>query len=152
MGYRYEPRRRPTETLVDTAGQTETFWTRNVKLITFLTVVGLFLAIFGPWSIFRIRESILEKKALEGRITLEEVVAFSELERDLYFSEFLSYTGDRSDTDYQMLYCMDIDENYILYAAAEKPGGKVTYLQLHRVSTGESVDVLTGDVQAFLGR
>ena len=38
----------------DTTGKTETFFTRNVKLITFLICIAVFLGIFGPLSVFHI--------------------------------------------------------------------------------------------------
>ncbi|MBQ8212880.1 MAG: hypothetical protein IJZ80_02630 [Clostridia bacterium] len=38
--------------------KTENFFTRNVKLITFLVTVGVFLAVFGPISCWR-RVSIM---------------------------------------------------------------------------------------------
>lgn len=134
----------------DTSGKTENFLTRNVKLITFLCVIAIFLGLFGPLSIFRIRDYIQEKRALEGRITLEVVVAFSDLNRDVYLSELLEYTGERRDNDLFMLYYMDVDDDFLLLATAEKPAGKVRHLTLTHLSTGESVDVLKGDVRSFL--
>ena len=50
---------------IDTAGQTETFWTRNVRLLTFLICVAVFLVAFGPYSVFRISSCIAENR-LEG--------------------------------------------------------------------------------------
>ena len=38
----------------DTVGKTENFFTRNVKLITFLICLGVFLAFFGPITVFTI--------------------------------------------------------------------------------------------------
>ena len=42
----------------DTAGQTETFFTANVKLITFLVTIAILLALIGPWSVFQIQKWI----------------------------------------------------------------------------------------------
>lgn len=150
MSYRYvkkAPKERQTE---DTAGKTENFATRNVKLITFLVCIAIFLALFGPLSVFRIREMILEKRALEGQIPLETVVALSELDRDIYLSDLEKYTGERKENSYSAQYYMDIGEEYLLLANAEKPSGKVVYLTLLHFKSGEEIDVLTGDVRAFL--
>ncbi len=61
----------------DTAGQTETFVTRNVKLITFLVCLGVFLVFFGPWSVMRIMEWV-EQKEMEQTIT-ETALTYDEL-------------------------------------------------------------------------
>jgi hypothetical protein len=50
------PKQDKWEPAEDTVGKTETFGTRNVKLITFLVCLGVFLAFFGPWSVMRIME------------------------------------------------------------------------------------------------
>lgn len=39
---------------IDTAGQTETFWSANAKLITFIVCMAVLLATIGPWSVFQI--------------------------------------------------------------------------------------------------
>lgn len=49
----------------DTKGQTETFVTRNVKLITFLVCLAVFLIFFGPWSVMRIMEWVEMQEAQE---------------------------------------------------------------------------------------
>lgn len=147
---RYQRESKRTDSEQHDLQKTESFVTRNVKLITFLSVILVFLAIFGPFSIFRIHEYIQEKRAAEGQISLEEIVAISDLERDVYLSELFKYTGERRDNDLFMLYYMDVEENYLMLATAEKPAGKIRHLHLTNLSTGESIDVLRDDVRAFL--
>ena len=50
----------------DTKGETETFVTRNVKLITFLVCLAVFLTFFGPWSVIRIRQWIEEQETQQA--------------------------------------------------------------------------------------
>ena len=61
----------------DTAGETETFLTRNVKLITFLVCLAVFLVFFGPWSVMRIRQWMaqqeLEETLQETALTYDEL-------------------------------------------------------------------------------
>ena len=46
-----KPRRKQE---IDTAGKTETFWSANAKLITFIVCMVVLLATIGPWSVFQI--------------------------------------------------------------------------------------------------
>lgn len=78
----------------DTAGQTETFFTRNVKLITFFICIGLFLAVLGPWSIPRIVEWVQQVRAEESQVLISEsdVQAFVERGKALSWQDFEGYT------------------------------------------------------------
>ena len=152
MSYRYEKKPVPVRVYEETTGQTETFWTRHVKLITFLIVIAVFLALFGPYNVFDLAKSINEKREMEGRITMEEVIALSDLHGSVYLSQLTKYSGELSNLQQLSMYSMDIDERYMLIATAEKNGGRVLYLYLNDRDTGRTVDILTGDVRAFLNQ
>ena len=149
---KYSRGERPSTPRADreTVGKTETFLTRNVRLITFLIVIGLFLAVFGPLSVFRIREFILEKNKVENPIPMEQVIAISDLNRDVYLKELLPYSGTRKDGEMYIFYYMDVGADYLVLATADKVTGKLQHMILTRLSTGEQIDVLRDDVRAFL--
>lgn len=59
---RENPYKKQPKVEEETAGKTETFMTRNVKLITFLVCLAVFLVFLGPLSIWRISELINAKE------------------------------------------------------------------------------------------
>ncbi|MBO5897423.1 MAG: hypothetical protein J6R04_00260 [Clostridia bacterium] len=60
----------------DTAGQTETFFTANVKLITFIVTMAVLLGLIGPWSVFQIKkwyEASREEQETKVLMTAEQL-------------------------------------------------------------------------------
>ena len=82
----------------DTAGKTENFFTNHVKLITFLICLGVFLAIFGPISVFRIRDYIEEKRAIANAMTVQDILELAEDRDQLYLADFEDFTKDMAFT------------------------------------------------------
>ena len=135
----------------DTAGKTENFGTRNVKLITFLIVMGVFLALFLPMAIFGIDMAMdWINRDDRPQMTLEDVIRLSEKEGDLYLSDLEKYQGDLIEYDYETHYSIEIAPHYYLRAVAQKDTGKLLYFTMANTSTQNKVDILTEDVRAFL--
>ena len=159
------PKKRRQE--VDTAGQTETFLTRNVRLITFLICLSVFLAFFGPWSVFRIMEYLEAKNDTRIPMTEADLITLSELDRELYYTDikgFLSNESVRS-IDYSVpgvngtemkekeveIYCyIDIGTKYTALAIADIETQKIIYFRVNENGTGDHADLLTDDIRAFL--
>ena len=136
---------------IDTAGKTENFGTRNVKLITFLIVTGVFLVLFLPMAIFGIDMAIdWAERDDRPQMTLEDVVRLSEEERELYLSDLEKYQGDLIEYDYETHYSVEIAPSYYLRAVAEKNTGKLLYFEMINTDTKNKVDILTEDVRAYL--
>ena len=152
MSFRYEKKPAPVRAYEDTTGKTETFWTRHIKLITFLIVIAVFLALFGPYNVFDLAKSINEKREIEGRITMEEVIALGDLRGTIYLKQLTKYSGELSDLQQLSMYTMDIDDRYMLIATAEKPSGRVIYLHLNDRQTKQTIDIRAEDVRAFLNQ
>ena len=76
---------------IDTAGKTETFFTRNVKLITFLICVAI---IFSPFVVTYIKD-VIEEKRLEKRpdMTVEELFLIAQKGKDLSQRDLAKYEG-----------------------------------------------------------
>ncbi|MBQ8439053.1 MAG: hypothetical protein IJX19_00185 [Clostridia bacterium] len=151
----------------DTAGKTENFFTRNVKLITFLICVGVFLAFFGPVTVFTIINYIEERADNRPIMSEEELIALSELDRDLYFSDIESFKGVKDIKSYkypveveggtemreeevEIYYYLDIGEDYSALAIAEIDTGKIIYFQLSNKNNQWRADVLKDDIRSFL--
>ena len=139
----------------DTVGQTETFLTRNVKLITFLTCLVLFLAFFGPWSIIRIvrwvEETNLqaEKEAtMMDEQELREIVLAGErlswADFDGYYYETIWETG-MCIRRYDVL-----GEKYYLMVSAVTEHAVLDSVLLVRKADYAEIDLLTEDATGFL--
>ena len=75
-----------------TCGQTETFLTRNVKLITALVTIGVLLALIGPWSVIRIvrwvQETNLQAEKEETMMDENEMAALVQHGDKLTWADF----------------------------------------------------------------
>ena len=148
----------------DTVGKTENFLSRNVKLITFLICLGVFLAFFGPLTIFKIIAYIEEKRDTRPVMSEEELITLSELDRDLYYSDIKGFKGTEdiktitvSDggggtevKEVEIYYYFDVGENYTALAIAEIDTEKIIYFQISNVKNQWRADVLKDDIRSFL--
>ena len=84
---------------IDTRGKTETFFTRNVKLITFLICITV---IFSPFVIVYIQDT-LEAKRLEERpdMTVEELLTISRKGNDLRQRDLAKFADYMEEVDMQ---------------------------------------------------
>lgn len=150
----------------DTVGKTENFLTRNVKLITFLICVGIFLTFFGPLTIFTVIKYIEEMMDTRIPMTEEDLIELSELDRDLYFSDIEGFKGIKDiktnkyvvdvedgteirEEEVEIYYYIDIGEDYSAIAVAEIDTGKIIYFQLSNKTNQWKADVLKDDIRAF---
>lgn len=140
---------------VDTAGKTETFFSRNVKLITFLICLGVFLAVFGPISVFHIIEYVEEKNS--GDIMpIETILALAEEHDTLKLSRFEDYEKEISKGKTTTYYFVSAANGYKVMAGAADEDSVVSYFSVTRSGTDETIDVLAANfdmesLKAFLG-
>lgn len=151
----------------DTAGKTENFFTNHVKLITFLVCLGVFLVFLGPISVFTVMD-YLEKKN-DPRIPMTEVdlIALSELDRDLYFSDIEGFRGTKdiktvkynvdgsedgatAEKEVEIYYYLSVGEDYSALAIADIETEKIIYFRVSNRRNQMHADVLTDDIRAFL--
>ena len=137
---------------VQTARKTENFFTRNVRLMTFLITIGMFLVVVGP--IFVLEASEYWGKGGDARpdMTTGDLIVLSDIKGALRVSDITKFSCDERDQDGTpyVLVTVDIEPHYTMMASAEKATGKVIYCEVLSNETGEKVDVLTGDVRLFL--
>ena len=132
---------------IDTAGKTETFFTRNVKLITFLICSAIILS---PFVITYIKDTI-EDKRLDKRpdMTVDELVLVAERAKDLRQRDFEKYEGYCTKTEMQgMKYAMYRipvlhERNLVLSITFDASMDYVFYIYLIDVDTRDELDLLT---------
>ena len=131
---------------IDTKGKTETFFTRNVKLITFLICVTIILS---PFVITYIKDTI-EDKRLEKRpeMTVDELVLIAERAKDLRQRDFAKFEGYCTKTEMQgMQYAMYRipvlhERDLILSVTFDASMDYVFYISLIDMDTREELDLL----------
>jgi len=131
-----------------TAGKTENFFTRNVRLITFLITLGVLLVILGPIAVLEAKNYFVPDYDSRPQMTKADVIRISQMNYipEKAIREFASVEDEH---DYEIYYYIDIEPNYKLLAIADKKSGMLIYCQLSNLGTGESVNVLEEDVEAF---
>lgn len=132
---------------IDTAGKTETFFTRNVKLITFLICV---VVILSPFVLTYIQDTI-EDKRLEKRpeMTVDNLVAIAERGDDLRQRDLSSFVGYRTEVEMQgmkyAMYRIPIihEDDLVLSISFDASLDYVFYLKLINQDTKKELDLLT---------
>ena len=149
MSYTYPGRqRKPKKEPIDTAGKTENFFTRHVKLITFLVTVGLFLVIVGPILIFGVTHDWMKPHELP-EMTVEDVITLSEQNTSLKLSQFTCFEGEMQEWGFGDYYVIEIDARYTLVCGADPQTQVVFYCELKDSVTEQQLDVLNEDMRAY---
>lgn len=107
--------------------KTETFFTRHVKLITFLCTVGVFLAIFGPIMVLEAREYYGQDKDARPEMTMYDMILLSE-QKPMRVEQLTKFACVESDADGQntTVIRLEIDGGrYMAVATADTMTGVV---------------------------
>ena len=142
---------------IDTAGKTENFFTRNVKLITFLICIAI---IFSPFVVTYIKD-VIEEKRLEKRpeMTVEELILVAEKSKDLRQQDLDKFEGYLTESDVQgMKYAMyripiQHEKNLVLSVSFDASIDYVFHLVLINQDTRDEIDLLkeADRLEEFLG-
>ncbi len=132
---------------IDTAGKTENFFTRNVKLITFLICV---FVILSPFVVTYIKD-VIEDKRMEMRpeMTVDELVIFAERAKDLRQRDFAKFEGYCIRSEVQgmkyAMYRIPIlhERDLVLSISFDASMDYVFYLNLTDMDTKKEIDLLT---------
>ncbi|MBQ9773229.1 MAG: hypothetical protein IJW30_01030 [Clostridia bacterium] len=146
----------------DTIGETESFFSRNARLLAFLISITVFLgvfiplALFGPWGLSEWLESCASEDVEREEMTLDDVRAIAEKHKYLSMQalepfEREEYHGEEMGLKY-VSYQITVEGDYYLLANFNETTGMVTYLSLTDLKTGEALDLLENprDLDAFL--
>ena len=127
----------------------EGFASRNVKVITFAVCIAVFLLLFGPVNVFLLKKMPHIDQVGDVKMTESDMRSLSALGSGLTMSELKRFEGSFSKSDLNAIYTIQFD-HYLLYAVEDAETEKLAVCLLTDVSTGDSVNVLNGDVAAFL--
>ena len=131
---------------IDTKGKTETFFTRNVRLITFLICVTVILS---PFVITYIQD-VIEEKRMEKRpsMTVEELVFVAERGKDLRQRDLAKFEGYCTRTEMQgmkyAMYRIPIlhERNIVLSISIDASMDYAFYVTLIDMDTRAEIDLL----------
>ncbi len=129
-----------------TIGQTETFFSRNVRLITFLICIAIFLGVFGPLSVFHIKRYIDEQTDTRVQMQIEDVRAIVKKLPRVKPSDFDGFIGECGENQIDgmkyRIYQIEIGEQYLLMVSFNSSINELFYLELTNFETNHSLDLL----------
>ena len=156
MGYRDRYRtkaEKEEEKQTYSAGKTETFFSRNVRLITFLICISVFLALFVPIVAYEVVDYLADARDTRPEMTLSDVVRLSAQNGKISEKQITGFKPSEVDNKAgQIYYYFDIAPYYHVLAISDKQTKMLIYCQLTNFETGETADMLTDDVYAFLNK
>jgi hypothetical protein len=139
---------------MDTKGQTETFFTRHVHLLTFLITIGMFLLVLGPIFVLEAKHYFGQEQDGRPQMKLYEVITLSEQDGDLFKKQLTKYMCEESVQEGKntTLIRIDIEPHYRLFATTDDLTGVVVYCKLLNEDTGDEINVLEDDVRAYFNQ
>ena len=141
---------------IETAGKTETFFSRNVKLITFLICVAIILS---PFVITYIQDVMETRREAElPKMTVDELVFIAERGNDLRQMDLSKYEDYREEIDMQGMkyasYRIPVLHEKELYLSIsfDMTMDYVFYVNLTDLDTREELDLLScaDQIEEFL--
>lgn len=131
--------------------RTETFASRNVKLITFLVCMALFFVFFGPVSFFRVRSCMESRSAQElPELTCDDVIGLTEDRSRLTMQVLRRFRGEYNPGDKGNTFTAYF-EHYILLAFEDPATGTLTYCSVVDRNSDGKLDLTdkNSDAAAF---
>ncbi len=134
--------------------KTENYFTRHVKLITFLCTIGVFLLIFGPILFFEVSDHYTQKRDKRPEMTITDVVALSE-QGFIKASQLTAFASTESDSalgeGMKNIRLKVDDGHYLVMAVMSVESGTVTECYIYDMEAEKPVghDVFTEDLRAL---
>ena len=150
------PYKRQPKVEEETVGKTETFVTRNVKLITFLVCVAVFLVFLGPLSIWRISELINAKEEAELEETfmpLGALLAIADKGSAASWKDFRSFGKSESvnDKDGYVSWTLQVkDEPFYVIVGGYGTSNPPATIRVYSLISGEYADLFRDDIREFV--
>ena len=138
--------RETSEVRPEEPGKTENFWSRNVRTVTFLVCIAVFLALFGPVSVFTIRR-VAGSENRGKNMTAEEAIRLSQSAGSVTFEKLREYRGRYNETESVEVYYIDF-ESYQILATKSKKNDTLTVI-IEDYDSRERADLLRDDLRAF---
>ena len=136
------PIRRQTPTPVDTVGKTETFVTRNVKIITFIACMIVIVVAMAGFGIYRaIHYGDLAPEP-ENLMTAEQMQALVAKGSDLTWQDFDGYAFDVKGQNIAYIRQYDVQGgDYYLMVTSEEEGTSIISVILVDLNTWEQTEI-----------
>lgn len=137
---------------IDTKGKTETFFTRHVRLITFLITLSVLLAVFLPIAYMEAKDYYGQHKDSRPKMEVYDLVILSEqpaIHRK-QLTKFACVESEKRDQSFCLIQ-IEIEPHYTVFASADLLSGEVIYCTMLNNETNETVDVLTADLRVYFG-
>ena len=126
----------------------EGFASRNVKVITFVVCLAIFLILFGPVNIFWLQKQKQAGEVNGAVMTEADAIRLSSLGKNLRLEDLRQFEGTLNESDSVTIYTVLFDD-YVLMAMAPAGDEQIDVCTLTHIDTEEQVDLMTGDVRAF---
>ena len=152
---RWKKEQNVESTATQKTGSTESFFSRHVKLITFLATVGVFLAIFGPIFVLEAKDYFGQDEDTRPEMKLYDLVLLSEQEGGIALKQLTQYACMETTSDDGSVVVVKIsfaDDRYMVIATADKNTGMVVECQVLDNDTNQQLDVLNDDLRAHFGQ
>lgn len=138
------------------AGRTETFFSRNVKLITFLVTVGLFLALFGPILVLEAKQYFWQDEDTRPKMTMYDMIVLSE-QKPLLADSLTKFACLESDADGKNTRVIRIEIDggrFMAVATADAMTGVVVecLIQDMEGDSDDRYDALEDDLRKIFGQ
>ena len=127
----------------------ENFFSANVRLITFLITVAVFLGLFLLLEIPNIKDYWRQYTDMRDTMTIQRLVVLSEQDA-ISERQIKEYRSKTNDDEYETWYYFDIEPHYQVIAVVDKNTDLVIYCNLLNEKTGERIDVLKDDLRAYI--
>lgn len=139
-----EPIRRAKE--VDTVGQTETFISRNIKLLTFIACMTVIVMIMVGFGIYRARHYGDAVEEPDNLMTVEEMQALVAKGERLTWKDFDGYPCEVVGEDYVYVCCYDVEgDGYYLMVTSDAKGSAIISVILVDLETGTQTEIFDPD-------
>ncbi len=132
--------RRPKE--VDTAGKTETFISRNIKLLTFLACMAVIVMIMAGFGIYRSQHYGDGVKEPENLMTLSQMENLVDKGEKLTWKDFDGYAYEVVGEDIVYVCCYDVEGGeYCFMVTSEAKGTSIISVIWVDLTTGEQTEI-----------
>lgn len=153
---RWKKEEREERMQAEETGRTENFFSRNVKLITFLVTLGVFLGVFGPLLVLEARQyTTTVKDDTRPEMTLSDMIVLSE-QKPLYAEQLTRFACIESNADGQNTKVIRIEIDggrYMAVATADAVTGIVVECLIQDMEGDSSArwNALEEDLRAIFG-
>ena len=127
----------------------ENFFSANVRLITFVITVAVFLGLFLLLEIPNIKDYWRQYTDMRDTMTIQRLVVLSEQDA-ISERQIKEYRSKTNDDEYETWYYFDIEPHYQVIAVVDKNTDLVIYCNVLNEKTGERIDVLKDDLRAYI--